>query len=54
MEIRKQEYGLGTEFQSKAVAQAVVRQSIELYNTRRPHSALGNRFPAQVHGAVFN
>ncbi len=52
--ILKQEYGLGTEFQSKAVAQAVVRQSIELYNTRRPHSALGNRFPAQVHGAVFN
>ena len=52
--ILKQEYGLGTEFGSKTLAQAAVRQSIELYNTRRPHSALGNRFPAQVHQAAFN
>jgi putative transposase len=52
--ILKQEYGLGTEFHSKAIAHTVVRQSIELYNTRRPHSALGNRFPAQVHQAAFN
>ncbi len=50
--ILKQEYGLGTEFGSKALARATVRQSIELYNTRRPHRALGNRFPAQVHQAV--
>ena len=52
--ILKQEYGLGTEFGSKALAQGVVRQGIELYNTRRPHRALGNRFPAQVHQAAFN
>jgi transposase InsO family protein len=52
--ILKQEYGLGTEFGSKALAHAAVRQSIELYNTRRPHCALGNRFPAQVHQAACN
>ena len=52
--ILKQEYGLGTEFGSKTVAQVAVRQSIELYNTRRPHSALGHRFPAQVHQAACN
>lgn len=52
--ILKQEYGLGTEFGSKVLAQAAVRQSIELYNTRRPHSALGHRFPAQVHQAASN
>jgi len=52
--ILKQEYGLGTEFGCKSVAQAAVRQSIELYNTRRPHGALANRFPAQVHQAAFN
>lgn len=47
--ILKQEYGLGVEFANKAVAHDVVRQGIQLYNTRRPHSALGNRFPAEVH-----
>jgi putative transposase len=52
--ILKQEYGLGSELGSKAMAQVAVRQSIELYNTRRPHSALGHRFPAQVHQAARN
>lgn len=52
--ILKQEYALGTEFGSKTLAQAAVRQSIALYNTRRPHGALDNRFPAQVHQAAFN
>lgn len=52
--ILKQEYGLGAEFGSKTMAHAAVRQGIELYNTRRPHSALGNRFPAQVHQAALN
>ena len=52
--ILKQEYGLGTEFHSKAMAHRLVRQSIELYNTRRPHGALANRFPAQVHQAILN
>lgn len=52
--ILKQEYGLGTEFGSKTVAQAAVRQSIELYNTRRPHNSLNKRTPAQVHHAGLN
>jgi len=52
--ILKQEYGLGTEFGSKSLALAAVRQSIELYNSRRPHGSLGNRFPAQVHQAALN
>jgi putative transposase len=50
----KQEYGLGAEFGSKSMAHVAVRQSIELYNTRRPHGALGNRFPAEVHQVAFN
>ena len=50
--IMKQEYGLGMEFRSKALAQAAVQQGIELYNTRRPHTALGYRYPAQVHEAA--
>ena len=52
--ILKQEYGLGAELPSKAIAYLAVQQSIVLYNTRRPHGALGNRFPAQVHQAALN
>lgn len=52
--ILKQEYGLGAEFPSKASAYQVTGQGIELYNTRRPHGALGNRIPAQVHQAALN
>jgi putative transposase len=49
--ILKQEYGLGGELPSKRVARNLAPQAIELYNTRRPHSALGYRCPAQVHAA---
>jgi putative transposase len=52
--ILKQEYGLGAEFPTKALAQAAARQGIKLYNTRRPHGSLGNRIPAQVHQATLN
>lgn len=47
--ILKGEYGLGSEFPSKAVAKAAVEQAVFLYNTRRPHSCLGMRVPAAVH-----
>jgi transposase InsO family protein len=52
--ILKQEYGLGLEFTTKAQVRQVVRQSIELYNTRRPHMALNYRVPAEVHQARLN
>ena len=52
--ILKQEYGLGGELPSKAVARQAVRQGIQLYNTCRPHGALGNGIPAQVHQAAMN
>ncbi len=35
MEIRKQEYGLGTEFQSKAIAQAAVGAKHRALQQRR-------------------
>ena len=52
--ILKQEYGLGAEFPTKADAHQATRQGIYLYNTRRPHTALGKRIPAQVHAAALN
>jgi len=52
--ILKQEYGLGVKFKSKAQARLAVGQGIELYNTRRPHTALGYRVPEQVHRAELN
>jgi len=47
--ILKSEYGLGREFRTKGDAHLVVRQAIELYNTRRPHTALKFKVPAEVH-----
>ena len=52
--ILKQEYGLGQEFASKAAARRAVPQSIWLYNTQRPHTALGYRTPEQVHQSIQN
>jgi len=52
--ILKQEYGLGGELPSKEIAYLAVQQSIVLYNTRRPHGSLGNRFPAEVHNPALN
>jgi putative transposase len=52
--ILKQEYGLGTEFATKADARRAVQQGIWLYNTKRPHSALGYSIPEQVHQSMLN
>jgi putative transposase len=48
--ILKGEYGLDQRFKTKALAKQAATQAIDLYGTRRPHTALGYRFPAQVHG----
>ena len=47
--ILKAEYGLGGKFKTKAAARLAVDQAVRLYNTRRPHTALGYRLPEQVH-----
>jgi putative transposase len=47
--ILKSEYGLGGEFKSKESARLAVDQAVRVYNTRRPHSALGYRVPEEVH-----
>jgi putative transposase len=47
--ILKSEYGLGFRLRSKAVARALVREAVHLYNTRRPHTALGMKTPEEVH-----
>lgn len=50
--ILKSEYSLGCEFRTKADARHAANQGVHLYNTRRPHTALDYRFPAQVHCLV--
>jgi putative transposase len=47
--ILKQEYGLGADLPSKALAQQLVAEAVQLYNTRRPHQALGYRTPWEVY-----
>ena len=47
--ILKGEYGLGVRFKTKAGAQLAVDQAVHLYNTRRPHTALGYRTPQAAH-----
>jgi transposase InsO family protein len=47
--ILKQEYGLRNSFRSRGQARRAVAQAVELYNTRRPHTTLGMRKPAEVH-----
>jgi putative transposase len=51
--ILKSEYGLDQRFQTKAQVRQAVAQAIQLYGTRRPHSALGNRFPADVYQSLL-
>lgn len=47
--ILKSEYGLGQEFATKEQARRAVEQAVHLYNTRRPHTALGYAVPEAVH-----
>lgn len=47
--ILKTEYLLGMEFAEKAAARRAVDQAVQVYNTRRPHTALKFRVPAAVH-----
>lgn len=47
--ILKSEYGLDQRFKTKAQVRPAVEQAIYLYGHRRPHTALGHRFPAQVY-----
>jgi putative transposase len=47
--ILKSEYGLGRQMQAKEQARQAVDQAVNLYNTRRPHTALGYRYPEAVH-----
>lgn len=48
--ILKQEYWLDENFETKAEARRATVQGIDLYNSRRPHTALGFRTPNAVHG----
>jgi putative transposase len=50
--ILKQEYGLGETFACKKDAMRAVAEAIELYNWRRPHTALGYAVPMEVHRAA--
>ena len=49
--ILKQEYGLGATFVRKSEVGPAVAQAVELYNECRPHTALGYKYPSQVHAA---
>jgi len=52
--ILKQEYWLDANFGSKPEARKATVQGVKLYNTRRPHTALGFKTPEQVHGLSAN
>ncbi len=47
--ILKQEYDLDAEFETKRQARQATVQGIQLYNYRRPHTALGYKTPGMVH-----
>lgn len=49
--ILKQEYGLGATFATISEVAVAVHEATQSYNHYRPHGALANRFPMQVHTA---
>jgi transposase InsO family protein len=46
----KQEYYIGSCFKSKGQAEAAVKEAVNLYNTRRPHTSLDYETPEKMHG----
>jgi len=52
--ILKQEYGLGNTLATADDARALARQAVMLYNTHRPHTALGYRCPSAVHAGALS
>jgi len=52
--ILKSEYGLARLFKDKRTARLAVAQAVEIYNRRRPHSALDYQVPEQVHQFGLN
>jgi putative transposase len=52
--ILKQEYWLDRNFATRPEARQATAQGISLYNTRRPHTALGYKTPAAMHGDDAN
>jgi hypothetical protein len=50
--ILKQEYGLGVALRNKRQALRAIDEAVLLYNTRRPHFALGFETPANMHRRV--
>lgn len=52
--ILKQEYWLDRNFATRPEARQATAQGINLYNTRRPHTALGLKTPSMVHGPAAN
>jgi putative transposase len=52
--ILKQEYWLDRNFATRPEARQATAQGVSLYNTRRPHTALGFKTPAMMHGEATN
>ena len=52
--ILKSEYGLARLFKDKRTARLAVAQAVELYNRRRPHTALNYQVPERVHEFGLN
>jgi len=52
--ILKQEYALGGTISSAADARTLALQAVMLYNTHRPHTALGYQCPGKVHEVAFD
>lgn len=52
--ILKQEYWLDRNFATRPEARQATAEGVHLYNTRRPHTALGFKTPAMMHGEGTN